>query len=77
MRREIVLRIGDENLIQRVIAEERSWLHTQKPEEVWKATVGDGKQLTENVGLLESIGEDWWRQDIESFYGKTSCALLS
>ena len=65
MQREIVLQIGDENFIQRVIAEERSCLHTQKPEEVWKAAIGDGKQLIEIVGLLASIAEVWWRQDNE------------
>ena len=70
MRREIELRIGDENFIQRVIAEERSWLYTQKPEETWNAAVGDGTQLTQKFGLLASVAEFWWRQDSEGVLEK-------
>ena len=70
MQREIGLQIGDEDFMQRVIAEERSWLRTQKPEDMWNAAIGDGKQLTERVGFLASIAEAWWTQDSEGVLQK-------
>ena len=65
LRQDIELHLDDDDFIQTVIAEERTWLHSQTPEEAWYAAIGDGKQLSKRVGLLASIAEVWWRQDSE------------
>ncbi len=69
-RRDIGLRFGDNFSVDRVIAEERSWLNTQEPEEAWNQAIEDEEQLTQRVGLLVSIAEDWWLQDSEGFLEK-------
>lgn len=70
IRRDIGSRFGDTYSVERVIAEERSWLNTQTPEEAWNETIEDEEQLTRRVGLLVSIAEDWWQQDSEGFLEK-------
>ena len=70
MRRDIGSRFGDNYSVERVIAEERSWLNTKKPEEAWNKAIDDEEQLTQRVGLLVSIAEDWWQQDSEGFLKK-------
>ncbi|MYC25107.1 MAG: hypothetical protein F4X56_04215 [Gammaproteobacteria bacterium] len=70
MRHDIEHHLGDDNFIQTVIAEEPIWLQTQNPEEAWRMAIGDGKQLTDKVGLLASIAEVWWRQDSEGVLQK-------
>lgn len=67
MRGDIGSRFGDNYSVERVIAEERSWLNTKKPEEAWNKAIEDEEQLTQRVGLLVNIAEDWWQQDSEGF----------
>ena len=70
MRRDIELRFGDNYSVEGAFAEERIWLNSQELEQAWNAAIEDGEQLTQRVGLLVSIAEDWWQQDSEGFLQK-------
>ena len=70
MQRDIGSRFGDIYSVERIIAEERSWLNTLTPEEAWNKVIEDEEQLTQRIGLLVNIAEDWWQQDSEGFLQK-------
>lgn len=70
MRRDIGSRFGDNYSVEQVIAEKRSWLNTQELEEAWNKTIEVEERLTQRVGLLVSIAEEWWQQDSEGFLEK-------